>query len=83
MSESGNAFQFLIVWGEATLINISISNGDLICQRITLVFESIYKPQNLPMCVILPFSFFVKQELMCINAIRNKSEILTIWQNRG
>ena len=38
-----------------------------------------YKPQNLPMCVIVPFSFFVKQELMC--KLRNKSEISTLWQN--
>ena len=24
-----------------------------------------HEPQDLPMCVILPFSFFVKHELIC------------------
>ena len=59
ISESGSAFQTLIVFGKATLINISISNGDLICQRIIKVYESIYKPQNLTMCVTLPFFFLL------------------------
>ena len=69
-----------MVWGKAALMNISISNWDLICQRITWVYESIYKPHTLPMCVVLPFFFFVKQKLMC-KLMRNKSEILTIWQD--
>ena len=35
--ESGSTFQSLMAWGEeATLINISISNGDLICQRMMI-----------------------------------------------
>ena len=33
--ESGSAFQSLMVWGKATLINISINNRDMICKRIT------------------------------------------------
>ena len=36
ITESGSAFQSLMAWGKATLINISISNGDQICQRMVI-----------------------------------------------
>ena len=41
------------------------------------MYESIDNPQNLPMCVVLSFSFLK----LCHDAIRNKSEMLAIWLN--